>query len=56
MEKGKPPPCLLGATSSAITAPARRRGPGPRPVTSFDYNLRHNPSTNSIAHNTNIDK
>jgi hypothetical protein len=59
MEKGrlsivlicKPPPCLLGATLSTITAPTRRRGPGSRLVTSFEYNLRHNPSTNFIAHN-----
>ena len=32
--------------ASAI-APARRRGPGPRPATSFEYNLRRVPPTNS---------
>ncbi|KAG8083389.1 hypothetical protein GUJ93_ZPchr0015g6923 [Zizania palustris] len=31
---------------AAIATPARRRGPGPRPVTSFDYNLRQIPSSN----------
>ena len=33
----------------ATTAPPRRRGPGPRPATSFKYNLRRNPSSNSIV-------
>ena len=32
--------------ASAI-APARRRGPGPRPATTFEYNLRRVPPSNS---------
>ena len=39
--------CLLAAPRASAIAPARRRGPGPRPPTSFEYNLRNIPSTNS---------
>ena len=44
----------------ATTAPPRRRGPGPRLATSFKYNLRRNPSSNSIVrditcHCTSVD-
>jgi len=38
----------------AATAPPRRRGPGPRPVTSFKYNLRRNPSSNTIIHDRSL--
>lgn len=39
--------CL--ASAAPITAPPRRRGPGPRPVTSFKYSLRRNPPSNLLA-------
>ena len=36
----------------ATTAPPRRRGPGPRPVTSFKYNIRRIPPSNHIIRDT----
>nr|CAB3448966.1 unnamed protein product [Digitaria exilis] len=41
-------PASLVRRRAAAIAPPRRRGPGPRPATTFEYNLRRVPSTNSL--------
>jgi hypothetical protein len=35
--------------ASPVTAPPHRRGPGPRPVASFEYNLRRDIPTNLLV-------
>jgi hypothetical protein len=39
-------PALAHGGAVATTAPPRRRGPGPRPSTSFSYKLRRTVPTN----------